>query len=177
MSAEVFPLKDAQLYAADPRECVWLSASAGTGKTQVLSARVLRLLLRPDCDPSEILCLTFTKAGATEMATRVNSVLARWVRLEDTKLAGELTGLGAPADPETRNRARSLFASVLDCPGGGLRINTIHAFAQYLLANFPEEARLTPGSRPMEDRERDLLSHRSFVGNGRRGRKGRAARH
>ncbi|RGP40815.1 ATP-dependent helicase/nuclease subunit [Altererythrobacter insulae] len=157
MSGAVYPLKDNQLAAAQPSDSVWLSASAGTGKTQVLSARVLRLLLQPHVDPSQILCLTFTKAGAAEMATRINSVLARWVRLEGTKLGKELTHLGAPNDPETQARARTLFASVLDCPGGGLRIDTIHAFSQWLLANFPNEAGMLPGMRPMEDRERALL--------------------
>ena len=156
MSGRVYPLQGAQRDAVDPRESVWLSASAGTGKTQVLSARVLRLLLEPGADPSQILCLTFTKAGAAEMAVRVNEVLARWVRLDDGLLAEDLANLGAATDPETRSRARSLFARVLDCPGGGLRIDTIHAFAQYLLAAFPAEAEILPGSRPMEDRERDL---------------------
>ncbi|MFA6220198.1 MAG: double-strand break repair helicase AddA [Erythrobacter sp.] len=158
MSGKVYPLKDKQALAVDPLDSVWLSASAGTGKTQVLSARVLRLLLQPGADPSQILCLTFTKAGAAEMAVRVNTVLARWVRMESAKLARELGYLGAPIDPDTQSRARALFARVLDCPGGGLRIDTIHAFAQYLLAAFPGEAGLLPGSRPMEDRERDLLS-------------------
>ncbi len=154
----VFPLKDNQLLAADPEHNVWLSASAGTGKTQVLSARVLRLLLREDVAPSQILCLTFTKAGAAEMANRINAVLARWVRLPSTVLGKELGYLGADIDPATQERARSLFASVLDCPGGGLRIDTIHAFAQFLIGNFPEEAGLAPGTRVMDDRSRELLA-------------------
>ena len=154
----VFPLEDNQLTAAEPELNVWLSASAGTGKTQVLSARVLRLLLRPDVEPSQILCLTFTKAGAAEMANRINAVLARWVRLPETTLFLELGYLGAPQDDATRDRARSLFASVLDCPGGGLRIDTIHAFAQYLIGNFPEEAGLAPGTRVLDDRSRELLA-------------------
>ena len=158
MSGRVFPLQGAQRDAVDPQESVWLSASAGTGKTQVLSARVLRLLLEPGADPSQILCLTFTKAGAAEMAVRVNAVLARWVRMDGAQLARELDHLGARIDPETQARARSLFARVLDCPGGGLRIDTIHAFAQYLLSAFPAEAEILPGSRAMEDRDRDLLS-------------------
>ncbi len=158
MSGLVFPLAGNQLLAANPEDNVWLSASAGTGKTQVLSARVLRLLLREDVSPSQILCLTFTKAGAAEMANRINAVLARWVRLPDTKLFEELGHLGAPNDPATRERARSLFASVLDCPGGGLRIDTIHAFAQFLIGNFPEEAGLAPGTRVMDDRSRELLA-------------------
>lgn len=154
----VFPLQDNQLLAADPEHNVWLSASAGTGKTQVLSARVLRLLLREDVSPSQILCLTFTKAGAAEMANRINAVLARWVRLDEVRLAKELGYLGADIDKAMLERARSLFASVLDCPGGGLRIDTIHAFAQFLIGNFPEEAGLAPGTRVLDDRSRELLA-------------------
>lgn len=155
--SELHPLSGNQRPAVDPGEVVWLSASAGTGKTQVLSARVLRLLLQDDVRPEQLLCLTFTKAGATEMATRINEVLARWVRLEATQLAKDLMAIGADHGPEAQQRARRLFAEVLDCPGGGLRIDTIHAFAQWLLAAFPGEAGLTPGFKAMEDRDRDLL--------------------
>ena len=158
MTGGVHPLVGNQAHAVDPRDSVWLSASAGTGKTQVLSARVLRLLLEDGTDPSAILCLTFTKAGAAEMAVRVNEVLARWVRMSDGDLGRELSHVGAPVTPETRDRARSLFARVLDCPGGGLRIDTIHAFAQWLLGAFPGEADILPGTRAMEDRERALLA-------------------
>ncbi|MBX9885659.1 MAG: double-strand break repair helicase AddA [Novosphingobium sp.] len=155
--SKVYPLKDNQRLAVQPERTVWLSASAGTGKTQVLSARVLRLLLQDGVSPDQILCLTFTKAGAAEMATRVNDVLARWVRLPAIELAGELRAIGAPYGPDVIARARSLFAAVLDCPGGGLRIETIHAFSQWLLGAFPAEAGLVPGTRAMEDRDRDLL--------------------
>ncbi|MEE4450899.1 double-strand break repair helicase AddA [Novosphingobium resinovorum] len=157
-AATVHPLHGNQMRAVDPRETVWLSASAGTGKTQVLSSRVLRLLLQPDVDPSQILCLTFTKAGATEMAARINGTLAEWVRLDEFDLRQRLAAIGAQASDANLARARTLFASVLDSPGGGLRIDTIHAFSQWLLATFPQEADLIPGSRPMEDRERDLLA-------------------
>ncbi|HSG33303.1 MAG TPA: double-strand break repair helicase AddA [Sphingomonadaceae bacterium] len=160
MSGVVYPLHGSQRDAVDPQESVWLSASAGTGKTQVLSARVLRLLLQPGVEPSQLLCLTFTRAGAAEMAVRVNQVLARWVRMDDAALARDLGHIGADIGPDTRDRARSLFASVLDCPGGGLRIDTIHAFSQWLLSAFPEEAGLVPGTRAMEDRERDMLFDR-----------------
>jgi ATP-dependent helicase/nuclease subunit A len=91
------------------------------------------------------------------MATRVNEVLASWVRLPDTQLALQLEHIGADTGPETRDRARTLFAAVLDCPGGGLRIQTIHGFAQWLLGAFPLEAGMLPGTRAMEDRDRDLL--------------------
>jgi len=157
LAQQVHRLENNQMAAVAPDRSVWLSASAGTGKTQVLTSRVLRLLLEPGVEPDQILCLTFTKAGAAEMATRIGEKLADWVRMEDTILATHLQAIGAPFDPATLARARSRFAAVLDCPGGGLRIGTIHAFAQWLLSAFPEEAGLRPGSRAMEDRDRDLL--------------------
>ncbi|MDK4804978.1 MAG: double-strand break repair helicase AddA [Novosphingobium aromaticivorans] len=155
--SKVYPLQGNQARAVAPDRTVWLSASAGTGKTQVLSARVLRLLLQPDVEPENILCLTFTKAGAAEMATRVNDVLARWVRMPDVELFADLEAIGAQAGPDKLARARSRFAAVLDCPGGGLRIETIHAFSQWLLSAFPVESGLLPGTRAMEDRDRELL--------------------
>ncbi len=150
-------LKAEQRKASDPTEHVWLSASAGTGKTYVLSARVLRLLLR-GVRPDAILCLTFTKAGAAEMADRVHERLAHWVQIKSTELAAELRALGEDFGPEQVSRARTLFASVLESRGGGLRIMTIHAFCQTLLAGFPLEAGITPGFRPIEGREQVVLA-------------------
>ena len=149
-------LEGDQLRASHPRVHAALSASAGTGKTHVLTARVLRLLL-DGVDPSAILCLTFTKAGAAEMAERLHARLARWVRLADSDLAKELRALDEEHGPEKRAEARRLFAQVIEAPGGGLRILTIHAFAQGLLAAFPAEAGLTPGFRPLEGREQQQL--------------------
>lgn len=165
VTAELRPLprlKGEQAAASDPHAHVWLSASAGTGKTQVLSARVFRLLLK-GVDPSAILCLTFTKAGAAEMAHRISQRLAAWVRMADTDLANDLYALGERADPEQRARARTLFAKVLDAPGGGLRIQTIHGFCQGLLAAFPVEAGLAPGFRPLEAREEAVLAREALA--------------
>jgi ATP-dependent helicase/nuclease subunit A len=142
-------LEGAQAAASHPGSQVWLSASAGTGKTHVLTARVLRLLLN-GAAPDTILCLTFTKAGAAEMAERIQARLASWVRMSEAKLRKELFALSEPNDDAALRRARRLFARVLDAPGGGLRIQTIHAFSQTLLAGFPAEAGLTPGFQPLE---------------------------
>jgi ATP-dependent helicase/nuclease subunit A len=155
-------LEAEQLSASAPGDHAALSASAGTGKTHVLTARVLRLLLA-GVDPSSILCLTFTKAGAAEMADRIHRRLAYWVRLKDAELASELRALGEDFRPEARAKARRLFARVLDSAGGGLRIQTIHAFAQGLLAAFPAEAGLVPGFRPLEGREEQLLARQTLA--------------
>src|ERR687893_2769152 len=98
-------LEGDQLRASSPRHHAALSASAGTGKTHVLTARVLRLLLA-GVDPSTILCLTFTKAGAAEMAERIHARLAYWVRLKDSELAGELAALGEDVAFEARESSR-----------------------------------------------------------------------
>ena len=152
------PLIPAQSSAVVPRDNIWLSASAGTGKTQVLTARVIRLLLENDVEPENLLCITFTKAGASEMADRINQLLATWVQMEGGALGIDLKAIGADYGPETRKKARQLFAKVLDAPGGGIQILTIHSFCQSLLGSFPEEAGLVPGFKPVEGREqRELL--------------------
>ncbi|WP_439538483.1 double-strand break repair helicase AddA [Sphingomonas sp.] len=156
------PLAGSQGAASQPEASVWLSASAGTGKTQVLAARVFRLLLR-GVDPGAILCLTFTKAGAAEMAARVSGRLAYWVRAKRTELFADLEALGEPADDAQIALARTLFAKVLDAPGGGLRIQTIHSFCQTLLSAFPVEAGLTPGFRPLEAREEAALAREALA--------------
>lgn len=156
MTSPLPQLQPEQARASDPSAHVWLSASAGTGKTQVLAARVFRLLLR-GVDPGAILCLTFTKAGAAEMAGRINARLAAWVRMPGPELSADLTALGERPTPPMQERARTLFAKVLDASGGGIRINTIHGFCQSLLAAFPVEAGLIPGFRPIEAREEALL--------------------
>jgi ATP-dependent helicase/nuclease subunit A len=155
-------LDSEQKLASSPRDHAALSASAGTGKTHVLTARVLRLLLA-GVDPSSILCLTFTKAGAAEMAGRIHARLAYWVRLRDSELRKELFALGEANDDIALARARTLFAALLDAAGGGLRIQTIHAFAQSLLAAFPAEAGLTPGFRPIEAREERMLARSTLA--------------
>ncbi|MFL6775289.1 MAG: double-strand break repair helicase AddA [Sphingomicrobium sp.] len=157
-----FPeLKGEQALASDPHVHASLSASAGTGKTQVLTARVLRLLLK-GARPESILCLTFTKAAAAEMANRIGARLAAWVRLKESELGTDLLHLGESNDLGTRQRARQLFARVLDCPGG-LKIQTIHGFSQSLLAAFPAEAGIMPGFQPIEGRAEQELVRRTLA--------------
>lgn len=143
-------MTDKQRKAADPAVSAWVSASAGTGKTHVLMSRVLRLLLA-GAAPDKILCLTFTKAAAAEMANRINGTLAKWATLGKTDLDKALEKLGAPVNEDTRTRARRLFAEVLDVPGG-LKIQTIHSFCQFLLARFPLEAGVPPHFAVLEER-------------------------
>lgn len=154
-------LDEAQAAAIDPRAHATLSASAGTGKTQVLTGRVLRLLL-DGAAPETILCLTFTKAGAAEMANRIGAQLAAWVRMKDSELAVDLSALRADVGPAMREKARRLFAKVLDAPGG-LRVQTIHSFAQSLLASFPDEAGIAPGFRPIEGRAEQELARTTLA--------------
>ncbi|MEX2644315.1 MAG: double-strand break repair helicase AddA [Acetobacterales bacterium] len=141
----------AQARAADPGASVWVAASAGTGKTKVLTDRVLALMLSGTA-PDRILCLTFTKAAAAEMANRINQRLARWTIAGEEELGGQVTALtGGSAGPETLESARRLFAHVLDVPGG-MKIQTIHSFCQSLLKRFPLEAGLAPHFEVMDER-------------------------
>ena len=142
----------AQLRAAAPGVCAWVNASAGSGKTTVLRNRVLRLLLE-GARPTGILCLTFTRAAAAEMANRVAAALREWAVMDENALATKLFELtGAEPSRGTLRTARSLFAKVLDAPGG-MRIETIHAFCQSLLRRFPLEAQVAPHFRLIEERD------------------------
>ncbi len=142
----------AQRRAADPAASVWVAASAGTGKTKVLTDRVLTLLLTGTA-PQRILCLTFTKAAAAEMANRIARRLAGWAIATEDDLAEELAALlGQAADGKQIIAARRLFAQVLDVPGG-MHIETIHAFCQSLLRRFPLEAGLAPHFQVMDERD------------------------
>jgi len=154
----LFPLRDDQAMGAHPGDNAWVSASAGTGKTQVLSARVLRLLLRGE-DPDKILCLTFTKAGAAVMQARVFDRLAHWVSCPETELRRDLEAIRADSGDAARAQARTLFAHTLDARGG-LKVQTIHAYAQSLLAAFPVEAGIAPGFEPLADRDASVLRAR-----------------
>lgn len=131
----------AQRAASDPAHSVWVSASAGSGKTTVLTNRVMRLLLE-GVKPQKILCLTFTRAAAAEMTNRVTERLSFWATCSDDELSESLGLLqGQAPKPRQMTLARRLFAQVLSCPGG-MRIRTIHAFCQEILGRFPIEAGL-----------------------------------
>jgi ATP-dependent helicase/nuclease subunit A len=143
--------------ASDPRVSAWVGASAGSGKTKVLTDRVLRLLLAPGTRPGSILCLTFTKAAAAEMATRLARELGRWAVDPEPRLAQRLSALlGAAPRREELDTARGLFCRVLDLPGG-MRISTIHAFCQSLLRAFPLEAGLAPQFGVVEEADAAAL--------------------
>lgn len=141
----------AQRRASHPQASVWVAASAGSGKTKVLTDRVLALLLH-ETRPERILCLTFTRAAAAEMAVRINQRLASWATEPDEMVRGEIQSLlGKMPDDDRLDHARRLFALVLDVPGG-LKIQTIHSFCQSLLARFPLEAGIPPHFEAMDER-------------------------
>ncbi len=137
--------------ATDPGVSVWVSANAGAGKTHVLTDRVTRLLL-DGATPARILCLTYTKAAAAEMASRLFARLGEWALLPDETLTEKLEAIGAGVpDAEALRRARRLFAQALETPGG-LKIQTIHSFCQMVLSRFPVEAGVPPRFTVLDER-------------------------
>jgi ATP-dependent helicase/nuclease subunit A len=149
----------AQHRAANPATSTWLSANAGSGKTKVLIDRVARLLLS-GVSPQHILCLTYTKAAATEMQNRLFERLGAWAMMPEPALRAALTDLGhgdgAPLAAADLAHARQLFARAIESPGG-LRIQTIHSFCATLLRRFPLEAGVSPAFQEMDDRAAKLL--------------------
>lgn len=168
LSADLKDQKDAiinsaterQNLAADVGASTWVSASAGTGKTYVLTGRILRLFMADhSLRPEQILAITFTKAAAREMENRIRKHLGEWTTCSTEKLKEDLRyilKLSPQQEVEERDirRARSLFSLVLD---EGININTIHGFCQQILGRFPLEVGLSPGFTLMEDLESSRL--------------------
>ncbi|MEO9898528.1 MAG: double-strand break repair helicase AddA [Paracoccaceae bacterium] len=146
-----------QQAAAHPRRSTWLAANAGSGKTRVLTDRVARLLF-DGVLPQHILCLTYTKAAASEMQNRLFKRLGEWAMLGDAELHVALRGLGLTRDLDASDlaQARTLFARAIETPGG-LKIQTIHSFCAALLRRFPLEAGVSPQFVEIEERAADLL--------------------
>ena len=145
-----------QKRAAVPDASAWVEANAGSGKTHVLTQRVLRLLLS-GVAPENLLCLTYTKAAAAEMRRRVSDQLAEWAVVDEDELTGLLTDITATTpDANLLRRARTLFGHALETPGG-LKINTIHAFCESVLHRFPIEANVPLSFSVIEEGEQQEL--------------------
>jgi len=150
-----------QARASDPSASAWVSANAGTGKTEVLVRRCLRLLLAR-FRPESILCLTYTKTAAAEMQNRLLKVLADWATINTETLRETLLQLMGRAPNEEELRiARRLFARALEAKGG-LKIHTIHGFCERLLQRFPLESQVTPHFSVLDEREQALLRRAAF---------------
>tara|TARA_R110000868_G_scaffold6550_7_gene37055 strand:- start:6496 stop:10065 length:3570 start_codon:yes stop_codon:yes gene_type:complete len=146
--------------AANPSASVFVEANAGSGKTRVLVNRVINILLAPT-QPDRILCVTYTKAAAAEMKTRLFERLGRWSVMADEDLRKALKALGrTQLDAESLAAARRLFAEALETPGG-LKIQTIHAFCENLLRRFPLEAGAPPGFQTLDDTEAEKIVERA----------------
>ena len=151
-----------QVLASDPVASVFVSANAGSGKTYVLVNRVIRLLL-DGVPPQKILCVTFTKAAAANMAERVFTRLGHWVTLDDAALDAEIESAGITnVDPDLRMRARELFAGALETPGG-LKVQTIHALCTRLLQQFPFEAHVPARFSVLDDRDQNEMMERASL--------------
>jgi ATP-dependent helicase/nuclease subunit A len=140
---------------SSPEVSAWLAANAGSGKTHVLAQRVINLLLN-GVEPEKILCITFTKAAAANMAKRVFDTLGKWTKLSDDDLDKAIEGSGITTSAVMRTRARRLFARALETPGG-LKVQTIHAFCTQLLHQFPFEANVAARFAVLDDAEQTQL--------------------
>src|ERR1700734_2420997 len=156
------PVRDAQARASNPAASAFGSANAGSGKTHVLVQRVIRLLLT-GVAPEKILCITFTKAAAANMAERVFTALGHWVTLDDAALDAAIRDAGiARPDAKLRLRARELFACALETPGG-LKVQTIHALCTRLLQQFPFEANVPARFAVLDDRDQNEMMERASL--------------
>src|SRR6201987_851214 len=158
---DIIPLqiRDLQRAVADPAVSAWVASNAGSGKTHVLAQRVINLLLE-GVAPEKILCITFTKAAAANMAKRVFDTLAEWTTLDDAALDEAISSRSEiKPDASRRALARRLFARALETPGG-LKVQTIHAFCTQLLYQFPFEANVAARFDVLDETEQTQLLER-----------------
>src|SRR5207248_8328021 len=161
-AARIIPdeVRARQARASDPTASAFVSANAGSGKTHVLVQRVSRLLLA-GVPPEKILCITFTKAAAANMAERVFTTLGHWVTLDDTALDAAIRAVGIPhPNAKLRREARKLFACALETPGG-LKVQTIHALCTRLLQQFPFEANVPARFAVIDERDQTDMMERA----------------
>src|SRR6059058_3232230 len=161
-AARIIPdaVRATQARASDPAASSFVSANAGSGKTHVLVQRVIRLLL-DDVAPEKILCITFTKAAAANMAERVFTTLGHWVTLDDDALDAAIRDAGIPhPNARLRKSARKLFACALETPGG-LKVQTIHALCTRLLQQFPFEANVPARFAVIDERDQNEMMERA----------------
>jgi ATP-dependent exoDNAse (exonuclease V) beta subunit len=132
--------------AIDPSLSIILQAPAGSGKTTVLTQRLLRLLAVVD-EPEEILAITFTRRAAAEMRARVLRALRG--EIADGGQADRLRQLAAAALERSQARGWRLAQDP-----GRLRVQTIDSFNFRLASQLPVTARagseLAVSSRPEE---------------------------
>jgi ATP-dependent helicase/nuclease subunit A len=148
-------VRQRQADVSNPGVSAWVAANAGSGKTHVLAQRVINLLLK-GVEPEKILCITFTKAAAANMAKRVFDTLGAWTKLDDEELDKAIEGSGVATGAATRTLARRLFARALETPGG-LKVQTIHAFCTQLLHQFPFEANVAARFAVLDDAEQTQM--------------------
>src|SRR3974390_1750130 len=153
-----FQIRDLQRTVANPATSAWVAANAGSGKTHVLAQRVINLLLK-GVEPEKILCITFTKAAAANMAKRVFDTLGDWTKRDDEALDESIRGSGLASGAATRMLARRLFARALETPGG-LKVQSIHAFCTQLLHQFPFEANVAARFDVLDETEQTQLLER-----------------
>ena len=153
-------LSPEQEFAAEPTRNVWVQANAGTGKTSVLTARLLRILFRDNAPNSGILCLTYTNAGAGEMRDRILQALRNWALASDDELRELLDGVSKNKTPNNDDlaHARTVFYRYIDNPDL-LKIKTIHGFCEEILRRFPTEAGLSPSWSLVSDAPQRVLLH------------------
>ncbi len=143
-------MSELQKQASDPYKSVWVSASAGTGKTKIFTDRVLRLLIS-GAQFSEILCITYTKVASSEMQLRIMKRLEYFANISTEKLKNELSLL---VDHEVTNeeidRAKSLYMQILSSKNN-INAYTIHALCEKIVRSFSFELGINPAFEVIED--------------------------
>ena len=147
-----------QQKASNPNSSYWVNASAGSGKTKVLIDRIIRLLLHC-ANPDRILCLTFSRAAASEMQQRLLQKIKLFAEISESTITDELLSLGEQPTSNNITKLKSLYSIIQSQP---VSIQTVHSFCQNLLQRQMGQNILNSTPRVMENFEERTYLTRAF---------------
>ena len=146
------PFTDEQLAAATaPLEPAVVIAGAGSGKTTVMAARVVWLVVSGQVAPEQILGLTFTNKAAAELASRIRDALR--------KAGGARLVPAAATDPASMPDTDVLVVTDVDLEP---TVATYHAYAGRLLREHGLWIGVEPSARLLADATRFQLAERAL---------------
>lgn len=154
----------AQQEAVNPMVSAFVQANAGTGKTAVLTGRLLHILFSMESlESAGVLCLTYTKAGASEMNNRILREMRKLAMADDKDLAELVYEIIKPRTVTEQDvlHARNIFYTYIDNPDI-LKVKTIHGFCEEILHRFPLEAGLSPAWNLVTDSMQNRLWREAF---------------
>ncbi len=143
----------------NPDASIYVSASAGSGKTKLLIDRMLTLILHHNGELNKILCITYTNAAVQEIRERILDKALEWLEMPKTDLISSLQELGIYPSPKIVEKALTIYRLILN-PETSPQIQTLHGFC---IQSLNKSSIFTNGYQILSDQEaREEFFHSAY---------------